>query len=87
MFFLKNSFKKDFRGIGLNCRNDYEFANKLWKRSNFIPVKEKRGRAKKLSLLTYWYYSFNKPDLFSDISTDRVKALIDINIIIKLRDL
>jgi predicted nucleic acid-binding protein len=84
---IKDTFKDQYRGIGLNCRNDYSFANKLWKRNNFIPRKEKEGRAKKLSLLTYWFYSFNKPDLFSEINTDRVKALIDINIIIKLRDI
>lgn len=85
--YLKEYFKNDFRGIGLNCRNDYLHANKLWRRNNFVPMKEKKGRAKKTSWLTYWFYNFNKRDLFSEINSERIKALIDINVIIKLRDI
>ena len=77
-----------FNGISLNCRDDYEYATKIWQRYGFTPRNKIRRRRQEEHYLTFWWYSFNKPDLFSQIVADstKIKALLDANIIMKLRD-
>lgn len=77
-----------FNGISLNCRDDYEYATKIWQRYGFTPRNKIRSRSQDEHYLTFWWYSFNKPDLFSQIVADstKIKALLDANIIMKLRD-
>ena len=77
-----------FNGISLNCRDDYEYATKIWQRYGFTPRNKIRSRSQEEHYLTFWWYSFNKPDLFSQIVADstKIKALLDANIIMKLRD-
>jgi len=84
---LKDDFKSTYRGIALNCRIDYKSASKLWKRNGFYPLNEKRGRGKKETWLLQWLYDFNKNDLFTNIELTKVRVLIDVNIIIRTRDI
>ena len=77
-----------FNGISLNCRDDYEYASKVWQKYGFTPRNRTRSRSQEVHYLTFWWYGFNKPDLFSQIVADstKIKALLDANIIMKLRD-
>lgn len=77
-----------YAGISLSCRDDYQYATKVWQKYGFTPRSKKRSRSLEEHYLTFWWYSFNKPDLFSQIVVDssRVRALLDANIIMKLRD-
>ena len=85
--FLKNEFKTTFRGIALNCRLDYVVANKLWRRNGFFCKNERRSRSRKENYLGKWHYDFNHPNLFNSIPSSKIKALVDLNIIIKYSDL
>lgn len=87
--FLAGSFKTKFRGIALRCREDYIEASKLWESFGFKAKDKVRGRGKKETTLVKWWYDFGNPDLFSELSydTDRLRVVIDANIIIKLREI
>ena len=85
--FIKNEFREHFRGIALNCRRDYEQASTVWKRNHFFPLEERRSRSKDENYLLQWYFDFNQVDLFNSVSNSKIKALLDLNIVIKLRDL
>ncbi len=84
---LKSRYINNFRSIRLTCRKDFSFATKVWERNGFYPVSEKPGRGKKETILIIWAYFFDKLDLFSYPREHRVKAVLDINIIIRTRDL
>ncbi len=77
-----------YSGISLSCRADFTYANNVWKRYGFVCRYKKRSRSIDENFLNIWWYDFNKPDLFSVInqSSLKIKALLDANIIIKLRD-
>lgn len=82
-------FESYFNGIGLYCRKDYTFANFLWKRLGFKPMFEKRSKSIKENFLTYWWYEFANKNLFSLKISDYdeiFSVLLDVNIIINLRD-
>jgi GNAT superfamily N-acetyltransferase len=84
---LVNKFKFLFRGIGLSCRNDYQEASELWKKFGFKPINERRSRSMEENYLTYWWFDFGNHDLFtSSDSESKVKAVIDANIIVHLRE-
>lgn len=85
--FIKNEFRSHFRGIALNCRRDYEKASEVWKRNHFFPEEEKRSRSKKENYLLQWYHNFNQNNLFSESLNSKIKALLDLNVMIKLRQL
>ncbi len=77
-----------YNGISLSCRKDYTHANSVWKKYGFTCRHTKRSRSIEENYLNIWWYDFNKPDLFSVVnqSSIKIKALLDANIIIKLRD-
>ncbi|MCD8032038.1 MAG: GNAT family N-acetyltransferase [Bacteroides sp.] len=86
---LRDKYKNStYNGIILNCRSDYEYASKLWKRYGFICKNTKRSKSIEENYLNIWWYEFNNTDLFTFSNTNsyRIKALLDANIIIKLRD-
>lgn len=83
---LKRDFQEEYFGIGLNCRNDYLHAKKLWERCGFVPVKEQRSRSREGKYLTYWKFAFPQKDLFAGILEDTINAVVDLNVVIKLRD-
>lgn len=85
---LRSKYESSFNGISFSCRDDYQHATNVWKKYGFIPKHKKRSRSIEENYLNIWWYDFNKPDLFSiaNQSSPKVKALLDANIIIKLRD-
>ncbi|MCF6402567.1 GNAT family N-acetyltransferase [Chitinophaga filiformis] len=86
--FLRDKFQYQVKGITLTCREDYKAASGFWKKYGFKPVREKRGRNNDNKSLIKWRYDFGNNDLFSSTSleTEKIQALLDSNIIIKLRD-
>lgn len=86
--YLKNNTKQ-FEGIKLSCRNDYEI-DKVWESFNFVPIKEKTGRSKKGLPLTIWWFPHYQNDLLSQISdyeiSNKIVAVIDMNIFLDIKD-
>lgn len=84
---VRDKYSSLFRGMLVTCREDYIHACKLWDKFGFkiidrIPsrsIKEERH------LLKFWY-SFGKPDLFSQQKTNLLSVALDLNILIKLHD-
>jgi len=85
---LKQKYSNHLRGISLSCREDYVVATKFWKNYGFKAKLRKRSRSKKENYLIKWWYDFGIDDLFSNVIKDSgsVKAVLDANIIIKMRD-
>ncbi|WP_418502082.1 GNAT family N-acetyltransferase [Flagellimonas sp.] len=85
---VRQRFSLQFKGISLSCREDYFEATKFWKQYGFIPKNRIRSRSKKEHYLIKWWYDFGNHDLFSILneSSGKTKALLDANMIIKLRD-
>jgi predicted nucleic acid-binding protein/GNAT superfamily N-acetyltransferase len=86
---LRRKYEATYMGISLSCRADYFHATELWKRYGFVCKGQVRSRSIDENYLYKWWYDFNKPDLFSGVknsTTLKVKALLDANIILKLRD-
>ena len=75
------------RGIGLTCRRDFD-ASRVWPRLNFVPLAERPGRGRASSLLTWWWLSFQRPDLFTlaNDQDQRPVAVLDTNIVIRGAD-
>lgn len=85
---LVKTFEKKVRGIKLSCRSDYHAANKFWSKYNFQPkgIQKSRGNDTRIHL-NIWWFNFGRTDLFSSIESDKIKAILDFNIISKLRDI
>ncbi len=85
---LVEEFSNKATGIKLNCRSDYTYAIAFWQRYNFQPKGQlpSRGTDPNIHLIVWWY-SFGKTDLFTFGNSDKLKAVLDFNIIAKLRDL
>lgn len=86
---LRDSFKNSgVQGIVLNCRKDYKKANAVWSNYGFVALGNKRSRSMEEHYLTTWWYTFQQRDLFSIGYEDntKVRALLDLNVILKLRD-
>lgn len=75
-------------GIVLNCRRDYEKPSQMWERFGFIASGNHRSRSYDEHYLTTWWYDFHARDLFTDVynESNKVKAMMDMNVILKLRD-
>ncbi|WP_412467464.1 GNAT family N-acetyltransferase [Pedobacter sp. KLB.chiD] len=84
---LVENFRNQSRGIRLNCRTDYKNAIAFWTRYGFTPKGQlpSRGSDQSVHLITWWY-SFGTLDLFSAITTDKVNAVLDFNIIAKMME-
>ncbi len=85
---LKFDHALNFKGISLSCRKDYVRANEFWKNYGFKPKDTVRSRSKTENYLIKWFYDFGNTDLFSilDVPYNKTTALLDANIIIKLRE-
>lgn len=86
---LRDKFKDSgAQGMVLNCRKDFAIPSKLWERYGFIAKGQKRSRSYETHYLTTWWYAFQQRDLFTLAyeESDKVRALMDANIIMKLRD-
>lgn len=75
-------------GMVLNCRRDYEKPSQMWERFGFIASGNHRSRSYDEHYLTTWWYDFHPRDLFTEVyeESTKVKALMDLNVILKLRD-
>ncbi len=84
---LKLKYRESFKGIALSCRTDYVAASTLWESYGFKAMDKVRSRSKKENWLFKWWYDFGNHDLFSltRASSSKLKAILDANIIIKLR--
>lgn len=90
---LLNALRERFqdgsvRGIVLNCRDDYVKASAMWANYGFVAKGKHRSRSYDEKYLTTWWYDFHQEDLFSQayFESTKVKALLDMNVIVKLRD-
>lgn len=83
---LKEKFEKKYRGISLSCRTDFTYASNRWRKLGFVPLGRVRSRSYDEHYLNIWWYDFNLPNLFSVSTNFKVKALLDMNIIVKLRE-
>lgn len=85
---LKYENSYNYHGILLSCRDDYKVASNIWRKYGFVPRDEVRSRSMENHSLKKWWYDFNRQDLFSltNTTTSKISALLDANIIIKLRD-
>jgi len=85
---LKASYGGSLSGIYLSCREDYQAPNKVWENYGFVAKDKKRSRSQSEKYLIKWWYDFNSTDLFSfyEMSNTKRNALLDMNILIKLRD-
>ena len=85
---LRKKYQTTVSGIFLLCRADYKNATALWEKYGFAYKGNKRSKSIEENYLNQWWYDFNNPDLFSNLqeTSTKIKALLDTNIIIKLRD-
>lgn len=85
---LRERYYSKYSGIALSCREDYATASKVWENYGFVSKGKVRSRSIDEHYLNKWWYDFCKPDLFSLAASNstKVKALLDANIIVKLRD-
>ena len=85
---LKEKYNHRYRGIQISCRKDFAHATAVWERNGFISLKDIRSRSLEEHYLSLWWYDLKQPNLFnSSLPTEtKVSALLDANIIIKLRD-
>ena len=85
---VRTRFAIQLKGISLSCREDYSDATKFWKNYGFIARNRIRSRSKKEHYLIKWWYDFGNQDLFSwsNENSEKTKALLDANMIIKIRD-
>lgn len=81
---------KEYAGIGLYCRRDYQSAG-FWEHLGFKYFSEKDGRGKDKKPLTYYWYDYGNPSLQSFVDeikmqSSQSKAIIDMNIFINMID-
>lgn len=86
--YVKDRYSIVLKGISLSCREDYKEASKFWERYGFKAIDRVRSKSKKEKYLIKWWYDFGNDDLFSlsNEASEKIKALLDANILIKLRD-
>lgn len=84
---LVELYRYQSRGIKLNCRSDYYKPIAFWNRYGFQPKSRRpsRGNDPNVELVTWWY-SFGTQDLFSVNQNDKVKAILDFNILAKMME-
>ncbi|MFN6562516.1 MAG: GNAT family N-acetyltransferase [Nostoc sp. ChiSLP01] len=80
---LKQITKEKYRGIGLNCRRDYDLGG-MWSKLGFVHQYEKEGKSKDKKLLTFWWFDRGHQNLFSNSHIDKLESklcvVIDANI-------
>jgi GNAT superfamily N-acetyltransferase len=79
----------DLFGIGLRCRQDFE-ANKIWPKFYFVKRGEVSGRGKDGAKLTCWWYTHERPTLFTDLEAEilstKLCVVLDANVFFDLFD-
>lgn len=83
---IQAKYKYILSGMLVSCREDYIFACRLWRNYGFIVKKRIRSRSIEEKYLLKFWYDFGRPDLFTIESSTGLKVILDLNIVIKLRD-
>ncbi|MCD9019129.1 GNAT family N-acetyltransferase [Parachryseolinea silvisoli] len=83
---IQEKYKHSFKGMLVSCREDYIGACKLWEDYGFVKKKRVRSRSSQEKYLLKFWFDFGQPDLFSTENNENIKVLLDLNILIKLRD-
>jgi len=77
------STTREFWGIGLKCRRDFD-ASDMWPKLGFIAQHDKTGKSKDGKELTFWWFDHGHPTLFSGIATQKdnskLHVVIDANV-------
>lgn len=84
---VRDRYSSLFRGMLVTCREDYIHACRLWEHFGFKIIDRVPSRSVKEEhyLLKFWY-TFGKPDLFSQQQGNLLRVALDLNILIKLHD-
>jgi len=83
---VRDKYKGFLKGMLVSCREDYVDACHLWSHYGFVSKKRVRSRSLEERLLIKFWYSFDQKDLFSAEANDDLRVVLDLNILIKLRD-
>lgn len=85
---LVKTYRNKFLAITLKCRDDYAIANSFWNKYGFRSVATIRSRSKAENYLNTWRFELDAVGLFGkeEIDGEVINALLDLNIIIDLRD-
>lgn len=84
---VRDKYKLLFSGMLVSCREDYKEACSLWKSYGFISKKRVRSRSIQERYLFKFWYSFDQKDLFTiEANPNELRVVLDLNILIKLRD-
>lgn len=85
--YLKKTTKQ-FQGIALRCRRDYE-ASKIWPHLGFVALSDRPGRSLSGESLTFWWLDHGHPSLFTyanqHLIQSKVRSVIDANIFFDLQ--
>ena len=84
---VRDRYRSLFSGMLVSCREDYKEACGLWKSYGFTSKKRVRSRSIHEKYLIKFWYSFDQKDLFTaDSNQNDLRVVLDLNILIKLRD-
>jgi predicted nucleic acid-binding protein/GNAT superfamily N-acetyltransferase len=84
---VRDKYKTLLNGMLVSCREDYHDACNLWLGFGFIKKKRVRSRSVEEKYLFKFWYSFGQQDLFSiEANPNDLRVVLDLNILIKLRD-
>jgi GNAT superfamily N-acetyltransferase/predicted nucleic acid-binding protein len=84
---IYDKYRLQYNGMIVSCREDYHSACKLWEAYGFVKRKRIRSRSIEENYLLKFWFDFATPNLFSSAdSDDALRVVLDLNILIKLRD-
>lgn len=84
---VRNKYGFLFKGMLVSCREDYREACALWNSFGFVRKKRVRSRSLQERYLLKLWYNFDQKDLFTvESNPNDLRVVLDVNILIKLRD-
>jgi predicted nucleic acid-binding protein len=84
---VRDKYKSLLNGMLVSCREDYKEACCLWNSYGFVSKKRIRSRSLQEKYLFKLWYSFDQKDLFTiEDNPNDLRVVLDLNILIKLRD-
>jgi predicted nucleic acid-binding protein len=87
LFNYLRSITKEYYGIALKCRRDFE-AYKMWPKLGFVARYDLPGRGREQKDLTFWWYDHGHTNLFTpklEKESSCLPVVIDANIFIDLQ--
>lgn len=84
-----SSVRKDYLGIGLKCRRDYQISN-IWPKLGFSARNDRPGRSYDGKPLTFWWLDHGHPSLFTvdqeELLNTKTVVVIDANVFYDFQD-